>query len=215
MKMKKIPTLFKKVYKNHCLIAILPNVTEGMEWVLNGEGVATVKFDGACCAIIGGKFYKRYDAKNGKTIPEGAIKCQEEADPITGHLPCWVEIDYENPGNKWFIGAYKQTLENEKLDVTTCGLGNTKVCKHNEYAYPKLQDGTYEAVGKHFQGNPYKCEGDMLIKHGMEIVEVERTFEGIKKFLSENYIEGVVFWKDDIPQCKIKRSDFGFEWNGK
>lgn len=55
----------------------------------------------------------------------------------------------------------------------------------------------------------------MLIKHGIEIVEVERTFEGIKKFLSENYIEGVVFWKDDIPQCKIKRSDFGFEWNGK
>ena len=24
--------------------------------------------------------------------------------------------------------------------------------------------------------------------------------------------EGIVFWKDGEPQCKIKRSDFGFEW---
>lgn len=51
-----------------------------------------------------------------------------------------------------------------------------------------------------------------LIKHGKEIVEVERTFDGIKKYLSEHEIEGLVFWKDGIPQCKIKRSDFGFEW---
>lgn len=41
---------------------------------------------------------------------------------------------------------------------------------------------------------------------------VERTFEGIKKYLSEHEIEGLVFWKDGSPQCKIKRSDFGFEW---
>ena len=25
-------------------------------------------------------------------------------------------------------------------------------------------------------------------------------------------IEGIVFWKDGAPQCKIKRTDFGFEW---
>ena len=44
------------------------------------------------------------------------------------------------------------------------------------------------------------------------VVEVERTFEGIKKYLSEHRIEGLVFWKDGSPQCKIKRSDFRFEW---
>lgn len=52
----------------------------------------------------------------------------------------------------------------------------------------------------------------MLVQHGKEIVEVERTFEGIKKYLSEHRNEGLVFWKDGSPQCKIKRSDFGFEW---
>ena len=84
--MKKIPTLFERVYENHKIVDILPNVTQGMEWVLKGEGVATLKIDGSCCAIINGEFYKRYDAKRGKPIPEGAIKCQEEPDPITGHL---------------------------------------------------------------------------------------------------------------------------------
>lgn len=207
--MKKIPTLFERVYKNHCAVETLPNVTKGMEWVLDGEGVATVKIDGSCCAIINGKFYKRYDAKNGKPVPEGAIKCQEEADPITGHLPCWVEVDDKKPEDKWFREAYKQTLKCGKLEVTT------KWSEHREYCYPALVDGTYEAIGEHFQGNPYGIKGDFLIKHGESVVDVERTFEGIKKFLSENYIEGIVFWKDNIPQCKIKRSDFGFDWNGK
>ena len=46
--------------------------------------------------------------------------------------------------------------------------------------------------------------------HGM--VEVERTFEGIRKYLEEHNIEGLVFWKDGYPACKIKRSDFGFPW---
>lgn len=76
----------------------------------------------------------------------------------------------------------------------------------------KLPDGTYEAYGKHFHGNPYNDDYDALIKHGKAIVEVERTFEGIKKYLFEHEIEGLVFWNDGIPQCKIKRSDFGFEW---
>ena len=46
----------------------------------------------------------------------------------------------------------------------------------------------------------------------MAMVEVERTFEGIRKYLEEHNIEGLVFWKDGHPACKIKRSDFGFAW---
>ena len=52
--MKKIPTLFERVFENHKKVGILPNVTPGMEWVLEGEGVATEKIDGSCCAIIDG-----------------------------------------------------------------------------------------------------------------------------------------------------------------
>ena len=73
--MKKIPTLFERVYANHKVVAITENVTPGCEWVLRGEGIATVKIDGSCCAVINGEFYKRYDAKKGKTPPAGAIDC--------------------------------------------------------------------------------------------------------------------------------------------
>lgn len=191
--MKKIPTLFERVYKNHRIVDIKPNVTPGMEWVLRGEGIATVKIDGACCAIIEGELYKRYDCKKGKKPPQGFIPCCEP-DEITGHWPGWVKCDRNNPGDKWFWKAHEYAM----IDCLS-----------------KLEDGTYEAVGEHFQGNPYNKDYDVLIPHGRTELEVERTFEGIKKYLSENYIEGIVFWKDGQPQCKIKRSDFGFEWNKK
>lgn len=44
--MKKIPTLFTRKFENHKVVGISPEVTEGMGWVLNGEGIATVKIDG-------------------------------------------------------------------------------------------------------------------------------------------------------------------------
>lgn len=191
--MKKIPTLFKRVFdeKTHNIIECLPEVTEGMEWVLEGKGVATVKMDGSCCAIIDGELYKRYDAKNGKPIPEGAIKCQEEADPITGHLPCWVKCDPNNPSDKWFIEAEKY-----------CEYADTQLTEYR----------TYEAIGKHFNGNPYMLSRDMLYPHGSDVIEVERTFESIRKYLGGHDMEGIVFWLNGEPKCKIKRTDFGFEW---
>lgn len=192
--MKKIPTLFERVYENYKVVDVLDKVTEGMEWVLAGEGQATIKYDGSCCAIVNRVFYRRYDAKNGKPIPEGAIKCQENPDPVSGHMPCWVKVDESNPSDKWYVEAYKTTSMWTNQGLT-------------------LENGTYEAIGPHFQSNPYNLENDQLIKHGIKIVDVERTYEGIKKYLAENYIEGIVFWKDGKPQCKIKRSDFGFEWN--
>lgn len=195
--MKKIPTLFERVYENHKIVDILPNVTPGMEWVLEGEGDATIKYDGSCCAIIGGKFYKRYDAKNGKKPPVGAIPCCEP-DPVTGHWPHWVAVDPNNPSDKWFGEALKNSMLPINLD------GSVSI--------RKLLDGTYEAIGPHFQNNPYAAPEDVLLPHGKYEVKVERTFEGIKQFLTENAIEGLVFWKDGEPQCKIKRTDFGLTW---
>lgn len=187
--MKKIPTLFERRFENHNIVEVLPKITPGMEGVFK-KGVATLKYDGSCCAIIDGKFYKRYDAKNGKPVPEGAIKCQSKADPITGHLPCWIRVDKNNPSDKWFIKAF----ENYKT-------------KNNH-----INDGTFEAIGVHFQGNPYNLKGDTLVRHGDETLEVKRTFEGVKEYLFKYKIEGIVFWKDGEPKCKIKRSDFGLEW---
>ena len=39
--------------------------------------------------------------------------------------------------------------------------------------------------------------------------------EGLREYLRTHNIEGLVFWKDGEPQCKIKRSDFGFKWPDK
>lgn len=192
--MKKIPTLFVREFEEHTVKKVLPEVMEGLEWVLAGEGIATIKYDGACCAIIDGKLYKRYDAKHGKPIPKGAIPCQEEADPITGHFPCWLACEREQPSDKWFYAAYDCLIKDIGMPL----------------------DGTYEAVGVHFQGNPYNMEDDRLVKHGLNVAFLkERSFEGIKQFLEENYEEGIVFWKDGEPKCKIKRSDFGLEWGNK
>ena len=195
--MKKIPTLFVREFENHRVVKVLPEVTPGFEWVLEGEGTPTVKIDGACCAIIDGKFYKRYDAKlkkNGqrKLPPIGSIPC-DNPDPVTGHWPHWVLVDENNPSDNWFVEALEYS---EALDGDF-----------------KLPDGTYEAVGKHFNGNPYGIQEDLLIRHGEQVIDyLDRSFEGIREYLNNHLIEGIVFWKDGKPQCKIKRSDFGFEW---
>ncbi len=196
--MRKIPTLFERDFSSGSAKAT-PVVTKGFEWVLDGEGIATVKYDGSCCAIIDGEFYRRYDAKHGKPVPEGAIKCQEEADPITGHLPCWIKCDRFNPADKWFWSAFDvlaSTLPQYPSDIKTL-------------------DGTYEAIGLHFQSNPYNLNRDILVRHGENVVDVPRSFEGIREWLESHEEEGIVFWKDNKPQCKIKRSDFGFKWNNK
>lgn len=188
--MKKIKTLFVREFEGHGIKDIKPELTsEEFRWVLDGEGIATEKIDGACCAIIEGKFYKRYDAKKGKKPPVGAIPC-DDPDPVTGHWPHWVAVDEKNPADRWFIEAKN----------------NTNV---------EFEDGTYEAIGPHFNGNPYQLRYDFLVRHGMTVIDVPRTFEGIRDYLHGNYIEGIVFWKDGEPKCKIKRSDFGFRWGAK
>ena len=227
--MKKIPTLFKRVFSpDHKTKAILPEVTPGCEAVLEGRCIPTVKWDGACCAIINGEIYKRYDAKVGKNgkqkqPPEGAIPCQPEPDPITGHWPHWVPCDPSNPADMHFWEAYHDTwLARER-----------KGGMRGQMITP-LRDGTYEAIGPAWQGNPYHLTKNMLVTHGnnqcwnlAELIEEQLSygreigasqlapdvlFDLIEDYLRSHVIEGIVFWLDGKPLCKIKRSDFGYPW---
>lgn len=189
--MRKMKTLFKREFEGHNIVRTLPTVEPGCEWVINGEGYATLKLDGTCCLIQDGVLYKRFDYKPGRKLPEGAIPCQEAADPITGHFPHWVKVDENNPADKWHIEALKHTPEFNG-------------------------DGTYELVGPHINGNPYLLYYDRLEKHGIFVLEdVPRTYDGIKTYLETHKIEGIVFYRGNGEMCKIKRTDFGFEWNGK
>ena len=224
--MKKIPTLFKRVFSpDHKTKTILPEVTPGCEAVLEGLCTPTVKWDGACCAIIKGEIYKRYDAKIGKDgkqkqPPEGAIPCQPEPDPITGHWPHWVKCEVGNPADKYFF----EGVENSK---------RIRLCRQTL----ELIDGTYEAIGPLIQSNPYGFDKHYLIPHGWDPAQYiirlmrhtastpdyeeyrgqvyktpEDLFSKMKDYLESHYTEGIVFWYDGEPLCKIKRSDFGFEW---
>lgn len=48
--MKKIPCLLQReFYEDHTFKLLEDKITLGCEWVLNGEGVATEKFDGTAC----------------------------------------------------------------------------------------------------------------------------------------------------------------------
>lgn len=186
--MKKIPTLFARVYENHKVVGIKDEITPGCE-VAFYQGIATIKVDGSCCAIIDAKFYKRYDAKKGKKPPARAIPCCDP-DPITGHWPHWIEVDPSNPNDKWFSEAFNNS---RKMGM-------------------EWENGTYEAIGPHFQGNPYKLKEDILVKHGTMVADVKRDFESVSQWLNDNAVEGLVFWLDGEPVCKIKRTDFGYEW---
>ena len=187
--MKKIPTMFIREFQGHKIVGIKNEFTspECEQALINGR--PTIKFDGACCMIDdSSKLWIRYDAKPGRKVPEGAVPCCDP-DPVTGHWPHWVPADANPDGYKWYTKAF------EKMAIK--------------------KPGTYEAVGKHFNGNPYCLETDFLIRHGSAtsgLRDDERSFEGIKEYLNEIPIEGIVFWVDGEPVCKIKRTDFGYEW---
>lgn len=186
--MKKIPTLFVRKFEGHKIVEVLPQITPDCEEAfLNGE--ATVKIDGSCCAVIDGVFYKRYDAKQGKKPPVGAIPCCEP-DPITGHWPHWVAVDQYNKGDTWFSVARANYVMKNGMP----------------------EDGTYEAIGPHFNANPHNLDLDILVPHGTEKITVKRDYDSIKQYLEETPIEGIVFWLNGEPVCKIKRSDFNLPW---
>jgi len=186
--MKKIPTLFKRDYENTRLV--FDEITPGCEWVIEGIGTATRKFDGTACMIKDGKLFKRYDCKikSGKQPPEGFIPCQDP-DPITNHWPGWIPIG-NGPDDKYhreaFVGEYK--------------------------------DGTYELCGPKINGNPEKFDKHILVPHGEELIPLRqclRNFEGLKELLSCYDIEGIVFHSPDGKMCKIKKRDFGIKREDK
>lgn len=186
--MKKMKTLFNRHFVKHKIVGIDTVPAEGCEWVLKGEGVATRKLDGTCCLIKDGVLFARFDWKRGRKLPQGAIPCQEQPDSITGSFPHWIPVTDDNRF-KWHRLAF------EKLEDKS--------------------DGTFELIGKHINGNPDGVEdGDIFVRHGSIVLDdVPRTFEGIKEFLRTHEIEGIVFHRENGEMCKIKRTDFGFDWN--
>lgn len=191
--MKKIISLFQRNYAGDYLVR--DEVVPGAEWVLAGDGVATQKLDGTCCLIIARQLYKRFDLKRGKTAPAGFSPAQDP-DPTTGNQPGWLLVG-DGPQDEWHREAFQRWLDS--------GL--------------PLQDGTYELVGPKVQGNPEKQENHGLVYHGGVGLLLDppppRDFAGIKAYLAERDIEGIVWHRyEDREMVKIKTKDFGLKRGG-
>lgn len=182
--MKKIPTIFVRdftAHKSPITRAWHPDAL----WVRDGEGWATLKYDGTCCMVRGGVLYKRYDAKKGQMIPMGFISAMAP-DPITGHHAGWLVVDGYDPADQWHREAW-------------------------EY-HGCATDGTYELCGPKVQGNPEKQSGHRLLKHGDQVLpSAPRDYDGLAIYFKDRVIEGIV-WHHKGRMAKIKRRDFGLPW---
>lgn len=182
--MRKIISLFVRNETDHL---VRNEVVPGAKWVVTGEGVATRKYDGTACLVRGGRLYRRYELKAGKT-PPAQFEPAQEPDPPTGDLPGWVPV---LPGSedRWHREAF--------------------------YAYEGgiiPSDGTYELCGPKIQGNPEGFRQHILVRHGATLAPgCPRDFEGIKHYLQSHWIEGVVWHHPDGRMVKIKARDFGLK----
>jgi len=192
--MRKIISLFQRNYDGDRLVR--DEVVPGAEWVLAGEGVPTRKWDGTCVLIEDGVMWKRYEVKKGKTPPEG-FRPANDVDQTTGKQQGWLQVNAADPADRWHVEA----LWNNAPDG--------------------YEDGTYELVGPKVQGNPDGFTDHALVSHGSSWlndggwpVEVPRSFDAIKEWLSENDVEGIVWHHPDGRMVKIKAKDFGLKRSG-
>ena len=184
--MKKIPTIFERDWDGD-RSRVLPIPVPGCEWVFEGEGNALRKYDGTAVFIdTEGNVFKRLELRGGKAPPEGFR--QVDDDMNTGKVIGWVPVGYGSE-DKWYRDAIARRTETF------------------------LDEGTYELVGPKVQGNPEKFNQHTLVRHdfGEGVGNLDRTFEGIRDFLSETDWEGIVFHHPDGRMAKIKGRDFGIK----
>lgn len=164
------------------------DVTEHTNWVIAGEGYATRKWDGRAVLVENGNIFVRYDAKKGRTPPENFRPCEDNPDVVTGHWPGWIPLASTDRPIHDSINWWRN--------------------KHGA-----LPDGTYESVGPligtRHGANPENLSEQILIRHGVDVLNVpDRSFNGIKEFLRDKDIEGIVFYRGNGEMMKIKKNDF-------
>ncbi len=185
--MKKIPTLFRRDPDD--MKRVLPEVTPGCEWVLEGEGKATRKFDGTCVQIrvVGMTVtaMARREVKPGKTPPPGFTV--EQYDENTGKTVGW-EPAAQSPFSKFI---------DEAIDY------------YHEWGLDALTSGTYELCGPKINGNPEGFDGHRLIPHGdIRVAVPDYSFDGLRLAVLASDDEGIVWHHPDGRMAKLKRRDF-------
>lgn len=183
--MRKIPTLFIRD-PDTGLRHVRNEAHPDCKWVLDGEGVATRKYDGTCVMLDeSGKWWARREVKPGKTPPPNFANV--EHDPVTGKTVGWEPVE-QSAFAKWFEQA---------LNFTSAGFEPTPV-------------GTYELCGPKVNGNPEGFERHVLVHHddAVELPHAPRDFDGLAKWLHAHEFEGIVWHHPDGRMAKLKKRDF-------
>ncbi len=183
--MKKIPTLFLRNPDDRRYV--LPEVTPGCEWVLNGEGRPTRKWDGTCILLAtDGTWWARREVKPGKTPPPNYQLA--ETDETTGKTVGWEPIEQSS-----FVKFHAEAVANTGV------------------ATP----GTYELIGPKINGNPDDYDVHVLMPHGWarlsERIEIEaapRDYDGLRDWLTVRTYEGIVCHHPYGRMAKLKAKDF-------
>lgn len=181
--MQKIVSLYLRNYETDRKVR--DELVPGAEWVANGEGIATRKYDGTCCRIHEGKLFKRYEVKKGKAAPPN-FEPANDVDQTTGKQQGWVPVG-DGDEDRWHREAF-DALENKK-------------------------DGTYELMGPKIQKNLEGYESHVLLAHDDAFIleDCPRTFDAIRDYLADGVIEGIVWHHPDGRMVKIKGKDFGIK----
>lgn len=207
--MQKIPTLFRRDPDD--MKRILPEVNPECQWVLDGDGTATRKYDGTCVALlytdgdqvstepptsgpstetVDLRWFARREVKPGKQAPANYIPIS--TDENTGKTVGWEPV-----GQSAFAKFHAQALASMAAEL----------------AVSEFNPGTYELIGVKVNGNPERIDeefGHQLMSHARaEVLEAPRDHDGLRDWLlAHPEYEGIVWHNSDGRMSKVKRRDF-------
>lgn len=175
--MKKIPTVYMRDPDDRAHVT--DEVNPECQWVLDGEGVATRKYDGTCVMLDErGQWWARREVKLGKDAPVGFIRVNH--DEITGKLMGWEPIEQSSYAKAFASVAF----------------------------YPRWP-GTYELCGPKVQGNPERYEKHQLVNHERAELANYDGLSPKARVLAVKLMgwEGVVWHHPDGRMAKLKVRD--------
>lgn len=178
--MQKIPTLFKRDPEK--MSRVLSEVNPVCRWVLDGEGVATRKYNGTCVLFDGIAWWARREVRRGKPAP--AVYVRLSTDPATGKTMGWEPIAQSS-----FAQYHAEALT------------------RGDHPW---EPGTYELIGPKINGNPEHAPFHMLVRHeAAQLLDgVPRDYVGLVAYLAGFEGEGIVWHHPDGRMAKLKRRDF-------
>lgn len=183
--MQKIPTMFVRdeSQKGH---PVTDEIKPECQWVLDGEGIATAKLDGTNVKVKDGELLKRQKPKERDYDDAAYVSC-----------------DRSNAADRWAFEAFDAACSTAPGPLVI-----------------PPRDGIYELLGPKIQGNPHGYRGHVLelvvppgqMVQSLELGPSDRSFGGLREWLSRSPFEGIVFHHPDGRMAKIKRRDFGLPW---